>query len=116
MMKKGTNWTADECYLAVWIYDLLDKNELTEPRSRLYLSVSEIIGRTPSSVEFKVQNVSAVDPRPITEKPISEKTHYQALLKTVFDWYWLDRDTSRALYDLVILRIKYLKENSRHHP
>lgn len=115
-MKRGENWTSDECYLAVWIYDLLDLNEFTGSRSTLYQNISQITGRPPSSVEFKVQNVSAIDPRPRGEKPISEKEHYQALLKSVFEWYWLDRESSRALYDLVVLRIKYLKENQKNHP
>ena len=115
-MKRGDDRTSDECYLAVWAYDLLDLNEFTGSRSTLYQNVSQIIGRSPSSVEFKVQNVSAIDPRPRGEKPISEKEHYQSLLKTVFEWYWLDRESSRALYDLVVLRIKYLKENQKNHP
>ena len=31
--------------------------------------------------------------------------HYQELLKKVFEWYWTDREASRKLYDLVVMRI-----------
>lgn len=105
-MKRGKAWTSDECYLAVWIYDQLDSKSQPGLKTSLYKQIAEIIGRTPASVEFKIQNVSAIDPRQANEKPIGQKDHYQALLKKVFEWYWMDKKASRELYDLVVLRIK----------
>ncbi len=67
-------------------------------KMHLYRQVSDLTGRTPKSVEYKVQNVASFDERPRQEKPISEAPHAQALLGEVFEWYWADRRKARDLY------------------
>ncbi|MCK9313211.1 MAG: hypothetical protein M0P20_04065 [Methanocorpusculum sp.] len=111
-MKKGSSWSFDECYLAVWIYDTLDSSPSPGTKTSLYNKIADIIRRTPDSVEFKVQNVAAIDKRQANEKPIAGLNHYQVLLKTVYEWYWVDRKSSRLLYDLVALRITNQKDDS----
>ena len=102
---RNAAWSFDECYLAVWIYDMFDASLYSGPKTALYSQVAKIIGRTEGSVEYKVQNVAAVDSRPDGEKSMYGLDHYQELLKKVFEWYWTDREASRKLYDLVVMRI-----------
>jgi hypothetical protein len=89
------DWSEAECYFAVWGYDQLDLDRGLQKRA-LYVELAELLGRTVKSVEFKIQNVSACDSRPRSEKPISEAPHKQALLQAVFDDYWSDRDAARS--------------------
>ena len=58
------------------------------------------LGRSPKSVEWKVQNVSSCDPRPRIEKPISEAPSAQKRLRDVYNWFWKDRQSARELYEL----------------
>lgn len=102
---KNPDWSFDECYLAVWVYDMFDSAIYSGSKKALYAQIAKIINRTDRAVEYKVQNVSAIDSRPAGDKPISELDHYQELLKKVFEWYWTDRKASRKLYDLVVMRI-----------
>jgi hypothetical protein len=81
-IKEKSDWSERECYFAVWAYDQLDQDS-SIVKSHLYQEISEIIGRTSKSVEFKLQNVSAYDPRPRSEKPISEAPNKQKLLGDV---------------------------------
>jgi hypothetical protein len=93
--KRPQNWSEIECYFAVWAYDCIDLDRKRN-KAALYREVSELIGRSVNSVEFKVQNVSACDPRPREDKPISEAVHKQGLLQIVFDQYWCNREQARA--------------------
>ncbi len=93
--KTGQDWSEPECYFAVWGYDQLDLDR-ARVKKALYRELGELLGRSPKSVEFKIQDVSACDPRHRTDKPINEATHKQALLQGVFDDYWADRETARA--------------------
>ena len=102
---RNAAWSFDECYLAVWIYDMFDSGLYPGSKRSLYSQIAKIINRTEKAVEYKVQNVSAIDSRPAENKPISELDHYQELLKKVFEWYWVDRNASRKLYDLVVMRV-----------
>jgi predicted HNH restriction endonuclease len=95
---KRDDWSWKECYFAVWGYDQLDLDP-TQVKAALYREISELIGRTAKSVEFKLQNVSSFDPRPREQKPIAEAKNAQALLGEVFRWYWADRSRARALYN-----------------
>ena len=92
------DWNEAECYIAVWAYDQLDLDR-SQVKKHLYRQVSDLIGRTPKAVEYKVQNVAHFDDRPRAEKPISEAPHAQALVGQVFHWYWADRQGFRNLYD-----------------
>ena len=64
----------------------------------MYDQIAEQIARTSKAVEWKIQNVSACDPRPRTEKPIAEAPNKQALLEKIFTRYWSDRDADRNKY------------------
>ncbi|MEG0324881.1 MAG: hypothetical protein RR619_12850, partial [Raoultibacter sp.] len=94
---KRKDWSWKECYFAVWGYDQLDL-DADQVKTVLYHEVSELIGRTAKSVEFKLQNVSSFDPRPREQKPIAEAKNAQALLGEVYQWYWADRLSARAFY------------------
>lgn len=94
---KRVDWSEAECYLAVWAYDLLDLDRETN-KTALYRQLADLSGRTAKAFEYKIQNVSAVDPRPRSEKPISEAPNVQSLLKAVFEEYWRDRPSARAQY------------------
>lgn len=94
---KGKDWSEAECYFAVWAYDQLDIDRSIVKRE-LYREISNIIGRSEKSVEFKVQNVSSFDPRPRAEKPIAEAPNAQRLLGNVFSWYWQHREKARELH------------------
>lgn len=96
---KRDDWSWKECYFAVWAYDQLDLDP-TYVKVALYREVSELIGRTAKSIEFKLQNVSSFDFRPREEKPIAEAKNAQALLGEVFNWYWADRLHGRLRYDM----------------
>lgn len=91
------DWSEAECYFAVWGYDQLDQDRQMV-KKHLYLSLSELIGRTSKAVEYKIQNVSACDPRPRSEKPISEALNKQGLLEKVFKNYWENRVAARERY------------------
>lgn len=92
---KNQDWSREECLLAIWAYDELDRDRALV-KKRLYEEVASLIGRTVKAVEFKLQNVSACDPRPRSEKPINEAANKQQLLKEVFDQYWADRPGARS--------------------
>lgn len=94
---KRDDWSWKECYFAVWAYDQLDLDH-AQVKVALYREVSELIGRTVKSVEFKIQNVSSFDLRPRNEKPIAEAKNAQILLGNVFNWYWSDRQKARLQY------------------
>ncbi len=93
--KRPQDWSEIECYFAVWAYDCIDSDRKRN-KAALFREVAELIGRSENSVEFKVQNVSACDPRPRNEKPIGAAVHKQGLLQVVFDEYWADREKARA--------------------
>ncbi len=94
---KREDWSWKECYFAVWGYDQLDLDP-TQIKSVLYREISDLIGRTAKSVEYKLQNVSSFDPRPRNQKPVAEASNAQALLGEVFNWYWANRLHARELY------------------
>jgi predicted HNH restriction endonuclease len=94
---KRDDWSWKECYFAVWGFDQLDQDH-DQIKVALYREIAELIGRTPKSVEFKLQNVSSFDLRPREQKPIAEAKNAQALLGQVYQWYWKDRETARSLY------------------
>lgn len=95
---KRDDWSWKECYFAVWGYDQLDLDP-AQVKATLYREISELIGRTAKSVEYKLQNVSSFDPRPREQKPIAEAQNAQALLGEVFKWYWADRPRARQRYN-----------------
>ena len=95
---RGANWNKIECFFAVWAYDQLDRDR-NIVKTTLYNHVANLIGRTAKSVEYKIENVSACDPRPRELKPISEMPRYQTLLKETFDLYWPNRDQLEKLYE-----------------
>lgn len=126
---KNQDWTREECLLVIWAYDRMDQDRGLV-KKHLYEELGPILGRTSKSVEFKLQNVSACDPRPRAEKPINEAANKQQLLKEVFEDYWADRPTGRvealALkgrrtpkrhpWDLAIQRIKSAKSPNTYMP
>ena len=95
VVQKRQDWSREECLQAVWAYDQMDLDR-DLVKTHLYKQVAGLIGRTAKSVEFKLQNVSACDPRPRAEKPINEAANRQQLLQEVFDDYWADRGKGRA--------------------
>jgi predicted HNH restriction endonuclease len=94
---KNPDWSWKECYFAVWGYDQLDQDP-TQVKAVLYREISDLIGRSAKSVEYKLQNVSSFDTRPRSEKPIAEASNAQALLGEVFKWYWSDKSHARNQY------------------
>lgn len=95
--KAAEDWNERECYFAVWAYDQLDIDR-TLIKKHLYTELSKLINRTEKSIEWKIQNVSACDSRPRTEKPIAEAPNVQKLLRDTFNWYWEGRERARQLY------------------
>lgn len=91
------SWTEAECFLAVWAYDYMDRDRKIV-KTWLYNGISALSGRKPKAVEFKLQNVSACDPRPREKKPINEAHNFQSLLKEVFNSFMQDADKARALF------------------
>lgn len=89
------DWSNEECFLAVWGYDRLDLGDYKTKRS-IYEEIAKATGRTLKSVEFKIQNVSACDPRPWDMKPVGEASNTQKSLREIFNWYWADRLAARA--------------------
>ena len=114
-MKRGKPWSWDECYLAVWLYDLLDYSPCPGTKTSYYNKISNIIGRTAKSVEYKIQNVAAIDPRAANQKPICSLDHVQRQLIDVFNWYWQDRESARKFYNEVVSRIT-TQQNSQDCP
>lgn len=96
-LKATDDWNERECYFAVWGYDQLDIDR-TLVKKQLYSELTKLIKRTEKAIEWKIQNVSACDTRPRSEKPISEAPNIQKLLKETFNWYWEDREMARQLY------------------
>ncbi|MCH9664523.1 MAG: HNH endonuclease [Gammaproteobacteria bacterium] len=97
-MAQNKNWSFSECYFAVWVFDRLDQDK-SLVKQALYNHVADIIRRSPGAVEWKVQNVSFFDPRPVEEKPIAMARRAQADLGKVYEWYWQDKHSARQLYD-----------------
>jgi hypothetical protein len=95
--KPGSSWSEQECFLAVGAYDEIDCDRSLN-KSAVFRKIATLTGRTPKSIEFKLQNVSAFDPRPRRDKPIAEAPHGQALLGQVFASFWANRDEARARY------------------
>lgn len=96
-MSSRQPWTEDECLLAIWAYDRMDRQRDIN-KAELYREVSALIGRTPKSVEYKVQNVSHCDSRPRSQKPISEMPNIQRRLKELFEAYWTDKAYLESVY------------------
>jgi len=95
--KAKGDWTDRECYFAVWGYDQFELDP-SIVKTQLYSHIANLIGRSAKAVEWKLQNVSACDPRPRSQKPIAEAPNAQGLLKTVFENYWADKVKYRNLY------------------
>lgn len=104
--KNQGDWNERECYFAVWGYDQLDQDR-DIVKTHLYEEIVTIIGRTSKAIEWKIQNVPACDPRPRSEKPISEAPNKQSLLEQVFINYWLDRAAARAKYPLYLQEAQF---------
>jgi len=105
------DWTERECYFAVWGYDQLDQDR-DIVKKNLYQEIASIIGRSDKSVEWKIQNVSACDPRPRAIKPISEAPNKQSLLEQVFDVYWQDKNAARNQYPIYIQEAQFKTPSS----
>lgn len=103
---RRVDWSRAECYLAVWLYDRFDCDRDVN-KSALYREVSEITGRSVKSVEWKVQNVSACDPRTREEKPIAPAVNTQRLLSDVFREYWADRVSARNRYAEILQELTF---------
>lgn len=93
------SWSVIECIWAIWAYHELDRNRSVN-KSKLFRTVAEKIGRSPGAVAYKVQNVSACDPRPRNEKPIAEMFHRQRLLIDLFHELWPARDSLGPFLDV----------------
>lgn len=87
---KRSVWSEQECLLAIWSYRLLCDNPRLN-KTNLYRIIAHAISRTEDAVSFKIQNVSACDPRPPKSKPVSEMEHKQGLLLSLFREYWPKR-------------------------
>lgn len=109
--KAAENWNERECYFAVWGYDQLDIDR-TLVKKHLYTELTNLINRTEKSIEWKIQNVSACDPRPRGEKPISEAPNIQKLLRDTFNWYWADRESARQLYSTFYQEAQFKKPST----
>jgi hypothetical protein len=106
IQSRRADWTADECYMAVWAYDRIDRDR-TLNKAALYREVAALIGRVPKAVEWKVQNVSACDPRSREEKPVAQAANKQALLEGVFSSYWKNRSKARERYAQVLQQLTF---------
>jgi predicted HNH restriction endonuclease len=104
--RRNEDWTEAECYMAVWLYDRIDQDRKTN-KAALYREVAAIVGRTPKSVEWKVENVSACDPRPRRKKPISPAANKQQLLAKVFTHYWSNRAQARQRYAQILQQLSF---------
>lgn len=103
---KGEDWSPDECYLAVWGYDQLDQDR-DLVKVEVYRQIADLIGRSEDAAAYKIQNVSACDPRPRSEKPVSIAENAQGLLREVFEWYWRDRPQARELFSDVAAKFQF---------
>ncbi len=95
---RGSSWTEIECFFAIWGYYQLDKYP-NMTKSHLYEYISQLIDRTPKSVEYKIQNVSACDLRPREQKPVSQMSNAQNLLIKMFNELWINPEKIDNLYD-----------------
>ena len=97
--RKGGDWTSEECYMAVWGYDQIDIDR-NLVKTELFREIAALVGRSDKAVEFKLQNISALDPRPWKAKPVGEAAHKQnEPLRSIFREYWKDRDAGRSQYE-----------------
>jgi len=64
--------------------------------------------RTYKALEFKIQNVSAVDPREMKYHPMNKKSNFQQLLDTLYRFY-MDKNgklTPKVKDDLELMKHK----------
>lgn len=111
MTQGRPDWSDVECMLALWVYHRMDRALMGhEPinKAALYREVATMTGRTKKAVEAKIQNVSACDPRPRSEKPIAVLSNKQERLQELFDLLWPDR--RHELEDTYIM-VRTLREH-----
>jgi len=110
------DWNIIECLYALETYRIMDikQNELHEDyvKNDLYKDMFQKMNqasgrkRTQKALEFKLQNVSAIDPRAQRLHPISAKGNYQQLLDDLYHVY-MDQDgklTKKIQIDLELLQ------------
>jgi hypothetical protein len=115
IQSQRADWTADECFMAVWVYDRIDQDR-EQNKAALYREVAILIGRAAKAVEWKVQNVSACDRRPRGEKPIAPAANKQALLEEVFGSYWKNRSKARERYAQVLQQLTFREKRENASP
>jgi hypothetical protein len=95
--REQKDWSREECLLAIWAYSTIDRDRDIR-KADVYAEVAGLIPRSQKAIEYKVQNVSACDPRPREEKPISEKSNYQNILKELFEKFGRDHELLDVFY------------------
>ncbi len=94
-------WKQDECYLAVWIYDQIDRDP-NQNQVALFEQVAKWTGRTIEEVEERVRTVAACEGRPATEQPLAPSQNIRGYTRRAFADYWVDRVAARGrLQDVV---------------
>lgn len=118
--KSGKDWSEVECYFAVWGYDKINSGKF-DTKASVVREVVDLTGRSYSSVEYKFMNCAACDEyTPEEEKPYTPMSHYQKLLKEVFDWYWENKEKARNRFTefktKMISNSVLVKEKNEHIP
>lgn len=82
MPNKNSNWTEDETILALALYYQLKPNQFDVTNPEI-IELSKLLGRTPGSVSFKLQNLLAADTN-AERKGLSHGSHWDRELTQLY--------------------------------
>jgi putative restriction endonuclease len=88
-MRTGINWTEDETILAFQLYLTTPFGKISENYPPI-IELSKLLGRTPSAVALKMQNLAANDPQQISRgiKAMQHGSKIDSLLWTKYADRW----------------------------
>lgn len=106
-MKEGQRlWTRDELILAINLYLTIEFGKINKNNPRV-IHLSKLIGRTPSSISFKLGNFGSFDPS-LKNRGVGGLPNASKLDKEIWDEFYNDWD-ERA-YESELLRALYEKK------
>ncbi len=105
-MKEGQKlWTRDELVLAINLYCKLPFGKMHKGTTEI-IKFGEMIGRTPSSIAFKLGNFASFDPT-LKERGIKGASNASKLDKKVWDEFYNNWDAALFASELLLAKAKH---------
>jgi putative restriction endonuclease len=105
-MKEGQKlWTRDELVLAINLYCKLPFGKMHKATPEI-IKFAELVGRTPSSVAFKLGNFASFDPT-LKERGIKGASNASKLDKQIWDEFYNNWDSALIESEILLAKTKH---------